>query len=70
MPASDGRLLPVSVVMRRLTKHGYPASKSYIYKLIDMGEIQSIRVGSRKGIRIREDWLDQYIKEKETAISF
>ena len=65
MPASGDRLLPVSVVMRRLTKHGYPASKSYIYKLIDMGEIQSIRIGFRKGIRIREDWLDRYIEGKE-----
>lgn len=56
--------------MRRLIKHGYPASKSYIYKLIDMGEIQSIRVGSRKGIRIHEDWLNQYIEAKNKAVSF
>jgi len=59
-----GRLLPVSVVIRRLTQHGFPASKSYVYQLIDTGEIQSIRIGTRMGIRIREEWLDQYIEAK------
>jgi len=63
-PMSAGRLLPVSMVIRRLTKYGYPASKSYIYQLINTGELRSIRVGLRKGIRIREDWLDQYIEAK------
>lgn len=60
----DVKFLSVSVVVRRLTQLGFPASNSYIYKLIDTGEIQSIRVGLRKGIRIREDWLDQFIEAK------
>ena len=69
MPAHNDRLLPVSVVIRRLTQQGYPASKSYIYKLIDTGEIQSIRVGMRKGIRIREDWFDQYLRAQKKKFS-
>jgi excisionase family DNA binding protein len=59
-----GKFLPVSTVVSRLKDYGFPASKSYIYTLIDTGEIKSIRVGSRQGIRVREDWLNHYIEAK------
>jgi excisionase family DNA binding protein len=69
LPAHQGRLLPVSAVISRLRQRGFPASKSYIYTLVNTGEIKSIRIGSRQGIRIRETWLDEYIEEKEQKFS-
>jgi excisionase family DNA binding protein len=57
------------MVIHRLEERGYPASKPYVYKLIDMGELKSVRIGKRKGIRVREDWLDQYISEKANKFS-
>jgi len=63
------RYLPVSVAINRLRQRGFPASKSYIYTLVNTGEIKSIRIGARQGIRIRENWLDEYIETKEQKFS-
>jgi hypothetical protein len=36
-----------------------------VYKLIDMGEIKAIPTGTKRGIRVSEDWLNEYILKKE-----
>lgn len=53
------KLLDVQQVRKRLN-----CSKSYVYALIDRGELLCIKLGKVKGYRIPEEAVDQYMAEK------
>lgn len=60
---SSERLLPVSVVSKRLGNH-----ISTVYRLIESGDLPAVRTGTKKGYRVKSGDLDQYINEKKVLV--
>lgn len=52
-------LITVQEVMKRLK-----CSKSNVYKMCDSGELQSIKLGESKGLRILKKSFDAYLARK------
>jgi excisionase family DNA binding protein len=52
----DDRLLPVSIVSRRLC-----VGTSTVYRLFEGGELPCVRVGAKKGYRVRESDLVAFL---------
>ncbi len=52
----DGRLLPVAAVARRLD-----CSVSHVYRMIASGDLVAVKVGRRKGYRIQEESLGEFL---------
>ena len=38
-------------------------SASYVYKLVALGDLDAIRIGTRKGVQVTEDSIEKYIRE-------
>lgn len=38
-------------------------STSYVYKLVARGDLDAIRIGTRKGLQVTEASIEKYIKE-------
>lgn len=53
--------------LRRLTVAAAAAllgcSASYVYKLVARGELDAIRIGTRKGVQVTEASIEKYIRE-------
>ncbi len=56
------RLLNVSQVKEILC-----VSKSYVYQLIDIGELPAYNVAKRNGLRVYKSTLDKYIKKSKVS---
>ena len=55
------KLLSVSVVSKRLS-----CSVSSVYRLIDYYDLQAVKVGPKKGLRVSEKELQKYIESRKT----
>ena len=60
MEKTKDRLLNVEQVRQRLN-----CSRSQVYNLINLGDLPSLKIGGRKGVRIKESSLEAFLKKKE-----
>lgn len=58
--SAHGQLLNVKQVMGRLN-----LGKSFVYELIRRGELESVKLGTRKGIRVPAKSVDKYRRKRE-----
>lgn len=56
--AAEGRLLNVAQVADVLT-----CSRSWVYRLIGDGRLKALRIGSRRGLRVTEKSVWDYMKD-------
>lgn len=50
-----GRLLNVAQVKEQLN-----CSRSWVYKLLEQGELKGVRLGTKKGLKVTEKSLERY----------
>jgi len=56
-----GKLLTVGIVSKRLS-----CSISSVYRLIEYGDLSAVRTGPKKGLRVPEKKLDDYLTRNRT----
>ena len=52
------KLLRVSSVSKR-----FDCSISYVYRLIDLGELKAVKIGVKKGLRVFESEVSRFLKD-------
>lgn len=63
MNAAEGKMLRVSGVSKRLN-----CSISYVYRLIEVGELKAVKIGVKKGIRVFESELDRFVQKNDVLM--
>lgn len=51
------KMMSVLTVAKRLN-----CSRSFVYQLVNLGELKAIKTGARKGIRVSESSYRKYVK--------